>query len=90
MTQLLFCLITMANVPVIVFSMEIFRWKKKEKNSGYSFRWDLSLVAKVFISFLCTNLSNNFEDVEYVTIDIFLCYTTLNEQQLEAGNVQIK
>ena len=26
----------------------------------------------------------------YVTIDIFLCFTTLNEQQLEAANEQIK
>lgn len=31
-----------------------------------------------------------FEDVDYVTIDIFLCFATLNEQQLEAANEQIK
>ena len=48
------------------------------------------MVAKVFLSFPCTNLSNNFEDVDYVTIDIFLCFATLNEQQLEAANEQIK
>ena len=34
---LLFCLITMANVPVIVFSMEIFRWKKKKEKKFWIF-----------------------------------------------------